>query len=485
MTGLGLWFPIFCAGALFDVQTVPIAHPEDRCFVTRIEDTGGADLLVLGAEELHVYPHTSPEAAFSIPLLPGTSALDIADIDGDGYAEVVTVCGEELVCYGLFPASRRKPEKMFSMKTQLARPQGQPFLHVLVIWHDGVPTLALPGEDTFELRTMGGEPLKQYPIGLDAPRHAAYGRPFTSTSVFPPQAGPPEALELRINRVMAYDPALPPELRVSKTSALPLRQGTPRQLRDAAELAPESWPWFPLHTTAESRDRVLYAISGSGYGDTLLRIQRPATPAPAAPATWTGPERRYPGLLILAEDEMPDFNGDGFVDLLLWSAPEPVPTVEALSRAITGGTWPVRVAAHLFVSEKNRYAPQAAAAVTLRVPIAWFMAAVGGTPLRHVVLRDFNGDGLTDFGCCPKANEFAAWHSTAQGWSAAPDFQYTLDDPVQRVEFRADLDASGRTSLGLRTGKSLHLLRADERAPRPSPPTPLAPAVTSTAKPKP
>jgi len=310
---------LWCAGALFEVQPIALGHGDAQCFLGQADPGGAADLFVLDGLAMTVYPDAEAAGAYTVTLLPGTSAVDIADTDGDGMGEAVTVCGERIVRYELGPNSAGEPEELFEWATQLSDTPGAPFPHVLVVQRGETPLLALPCEATFELRTLTGQVVERHDIGADAPRPVTYGRPFSAWVSEPPQVGPPGSLEVRVSRVLAFEPALPDDLLPIAIQGPMYRRGTARQVRDAAELEPAAWPWFALRRDGTTQQRVLYALSGGPRPDTVVRVRGPAKGAVVGEGeTQVGPKRRYPGILLTPEGDQPDFNKDGYVDLVLW-----------------------------------------------------------------------------------------------------------------------------------------------------------------------
>lgn len=451
---------VLSAGSLFEVQTFPLENPDAYCFIAETDDDDpAASLLILDGFILRIYKNAREGQPRIIELPSTATAIDIADLDGDGMHDVIIVCHEKILRYDL-AEPEAVPTTLFRLSAPLSLSSTRPFPFVIVIKRDGVPLLALPAENTFELRAINGDLAASYPIGSNAPRHAAYGRPFTAFNIDPPQAGPPGGLEMRITRMLAYIPDLPEDILPVDTPLPFYRRGTPSQTHNAAKLEAEGWPWFPLKRDGTRAAKVLYALDSPESAQTLIRIQEPAPGAEGLRAeVRTGPERRYPGMLLFPENALPDFNNDGFVDLVLWTAPEPAPTVGALTRAALSGVWPIRVTVHLFDSQTRRYAPSPVSRIEMNVPVSWFLS-VSGAPLRHIVFSDFDGDGRTGFGCSPSPDLFSVWRFGEKGFGAKPDFQYRFDEPVQRLEFQAVLDGTGRTSLGLRTDTALYVLIA-------------------------
>lgn len=453
----------FCLGALFDVQSIPLDHPNTRTFLAQADADSTADVFVLAGHTLIAYSSAESNAPLVVQLADNTSVFDVADIDGDRRNEVIAVCGERIVRYALAPANQvSPPQDLFSLHTQLSVAVPEPSPFVLVLQHDGKPVIALPCENTFELRSPEGTLLVSYPIGEDAMRRVSYGSPFLVSPSYPPHIGKLDALEFAVSRSMEFVPELPADLAPVEITHTARRRGTWSQTRDAIDQEEDAWPWFPLQPEGPSDRRALYAFAPPDYRTTAIRIREFKSPYAAVrnKDLHVGPERRYPGNLIALEGDLPDFNHDGWIDLLLWSAPEPGMSVDAITRAITSSAWPVRLTTHLFVPEENRFAPTPSAHFECTIPILWFLTPDLAGPLRNIVLRDFNGDGRTDLGCCVAPNRFCVWLYGENGFNAEPDFAQTFPDAITGVDFRACLDGQGRTSLGLRASRTLYVLRA-------------------------
>ncbi len=461
MTALIAFAWIASGAALFDVQTYPYSDAGAVCFVAEMGGDREAELFVLDGQRLTVYMNGLAEEGRSIEFGAGTSAVDIADISGDGLSDVIAIRGEQVLKYGMEKGAWTEPVELFRLETIFSHGIHRPFLHVLVLKRAGTALLGLPREETFELHGADGRLLESYPIGMDAPHHVAYGRPFSCVSVDPPQLGPPEALEFRVTRILAFKPSLPADLLPVEMQGPTYRRATPRQARDAESLAPEAWPWFPLRKSGDEYSRVLYALSGEGMGDTLLRVQQPGAGKSSGTEkqVQTGPPRRYPGVLMITGADLPDFNGDGYVDAILWKSKEPTPTIESLSRAVMGETWPVWISTHLFSPDKGRYSAEASSRIVLNVPVGWLLGAGMEGPARLGVLRDFNGDGTTDFGCLSRPNTFSAWSYGPKGFTETPQFERAFPEVLTAVDVRADLSGQGRTSLVLRGAKHFYLLK--------------------------
>jgi len=448
----------FAATPVFDVHSFPVSGPDAIAFLAQADSDTTADLFVVDEGKVSVYPSALQYVPMLVPLPPETSAIDVADVDGDGQGEIVAICRDRILLCPI-PMIGKKPEArtLFTLHTLLSDVRRTPFPMVLVAHRDKQVLLILPCETSLEVRALDGTAVASYPTGPDAPRRVSFGRPFETWSHEPPQLGSKSSLDVEVSRVLDYEPDLPSDLLPIETGPPAYRRGTPAQARDAAHEDAASWPWFPLSHGGEGGARVLYAESDAG--DTLIRIAPPPEPQAPREAMRLGPARQYPGLPIVIEDETPDFNGDGATDLLLWKTPAPSVSVDAMTQAITNEGWPVRITGHLYSTEKKSYEARPFARIERRIPISWFLNMDGGSPLRHCVLRDFDGDGKTDLAFAGDERTLWVWVSRI-GIQGEPAQIVTLPEPITGVEFREDVDGKGRTSLGIRTARGIHMLHA-------------------------
>jgi hypothetical protein len=334
---------------------------------------------------------------------------------------------------------------------------------VLVVVRGGRPLITLPAGESLELRSPSGELVESHPIGLDAAHRVSFGQPFSALPVQFPRQGSPGALELRIIRTAAFVPNLPEGLVPLDPAGAPQFGGSVTQAAVAAHSdLPESWPWFRLHLSGEQDDeRVFFAYNPDGARETLVRVRRALPPVKGAGRDLKlSGVQRYPGLAVPCSTTVPDFNGDGYADLLLWNATAPAPTVGALTRALTEGYWSVRLTVHLFVPASGRYSPVPFVVIPLQVPVAWFLADPGSPPVRHLVLDEFNGNDRTDLVCATAPDKLAVWVAVPSGIRPDPHQEIVLPGPVQHVELRGDLDGDGRTSLVLSGTNAFYVLRA-------------------------
>ncbi|MBL7645838.1 MAG: VCBS repeat-containing protein [Candidatus Hydrogenedentes bacterium] len=453
---------LLAGGALLQVQMLPWTPEKSACFTTDVNLDGRAEICILQEQLLHIYGRRSTEPLYSIALPARTTAIDIADVDNDGVADLIALRGEDVLRYALSGSGAPEPEVLFTQQSQFSRADGYPFPAVLIVDRGDGPLIALPTEEALEVRKLSGELVNSYPIGVNAPYHVSIGKPFSYWVNQHAQSGPADALEFRVNRLASFKPLLPDDaFPIDVAGRPPQRLGLSRQQWEADAHRPESWPWFSIAHTATEEVRGLYRQSESEPDATSIRVR--TLPSKNNPETAAGevlgPSRLYPGSLVLHAEAFPDFNGDGFSDIMLWKAPRPGLSADGLSRALTSSRWPLNITTHVYLPEKKRFSPRPQTLISMEIPVAWFMAPSPQGPLQALVLRDFNGDGRTDFGCLTAEDTFTAWQAEGEGLAAKAAIEERFPSRVDEVMFETDLDGQGTTSIALRCGEQLAILR--------------------------
>lgn len=453
---------LLVGGALLDVQMLPWTPEKSACFTADVNLDGRAEICILQEQLLHIYGRRAETPLYSIALPPRTTAIDIADVDNDQVADLIALRGEDVLRYALTGGGAPEPEVLFTQQSQFSRADGYPFPAVLIVDRGDGPLIALPTEEALEVRTLDGKLVNSYPIGINAPYHVSIGKPFSYWVNQHAQSGPAGALEFRVNRLASFKPLLPDDaFPIDVAGRPPQRLGLSRQQWEADEHRPETWPWFSVAHTATEELRGLYRQSESDPDSTMIRVRTIPSDSERG-GTYgevLGPSRLYPGSLVLHAEAFPDFNGDGFSDIMLWKAPRPGLSADGLSRALTSNHWALNITTHVYLPEKRRFSPQPQTLISIEIPIAWFMAPTPQGPLQALVLRDFNGDGRTDFGCLTAEDTFSAWQAGKSGLEAEPAFDEQFPARVDEVMFETDLDGQGTTSIALRCGSQLAVLR--------------------------
>lgn len=443
--------------ASFDVRSVPIAGPDMYALLAQADADPQPELVLVSGRALTVvFDPDSDETATCI-FEPGTTVFDISDTDGDGIAELYSVAGDRIYRRLLEPGLRDlESTLLFTRKTWLARADGHPKPYVLVTTWEDRPALALPDSEGLDLVGLDGSELTRFPT---LPPPARDGR-WTAGRVAPVQAGPPSALEFRFSATFEAEVDLgerPDDLTVAPT----FRRATPIQAREASALAPEEWPWFSLAPLKSPDDRVSYALADQARGETFIRFRRAETrdvPDKGHPFYFT-PRRRYPGTLVIPPSVPPDFNGDGFADLVMWSSPRPGISTDSLLRAAQSREWPVRLTMHTYSQLRDIYPGRSTTSIELRLPLAWSLLPEAGMPIRHLVLNDLNGDGLTDLGVATGRRRYAVWLSRIPGeFSREPDYTTELPEDIEEIALVTSAETDRSSIIVLRGHRAAYLL---------------------------
>ena len=443
------------ASTLGMVRVVPL-EADTTVFLADATGNGVADICLLTRYTLHIYDGAIPDAEpVVIEFAEGTSAFDIADLDGDGVPELIAVQDDALVRYSLRPG--RQPSVMFERPNRLARTAAEPYPYVLVVEKEDAALIALPGSDTFDLLTIAGEVVRSFPIGEDAPQRVEFGQPFRTWTTTEPQLGPADGLEGFASHIVAFEPDLPADL-VPIAREGQLYEG-PRVPRPDTGGTGQTWPAFRIGATEVHELRARFALASSERAETLIRVERRlldeggrSLPTSDGP----GPERRYPGTILLSPTP-PDFSGNGHADLLLWDAPLPGRSVGALSDALASAEWPVRVRVHAFDPSRRRFDARASTAISFGIPVEWFLFPGEIGPIRLHTAADFDGDGRADFGCQNAPRQFTIWKSSLEFRGDMARVIHT-EEPIERVEFATALGERRAATLALRTASALYIL---------------------------
>lgn len=461
MTGCVLAMGCAALGALFQIQSVPWTSGKSTCFPADTELDGRADVFVLEDYRLRVYGALEREPKIDLTLPTGSGPLDIADIDHNGVPDLVTVCGGQVLAIPLHGDEAAQPRVLFTLESEFSHTSPRPFPSVLVVDRDLAPRIALPRTGALEIRDLQGELKESYPIDVASHGPLSIGRPFSYWSGQHAQLGPPDLLEFRVSSLVSYNPLQPAQGMPAELELPSARLGTPRQLRESEQIPPDQWPWFTVGVSGETAYRALYAAAEAREATAIIRIRSVAPGGLDAEegAVEIGPARNFPGNLIVKENSLPDFDGDGYVDLMLWKPLQPGLTADGVARAVTDRSWPIRITTHLFMPDKGRYSPRPSGHFTIDVPLAWWFSPSPRGPLKEIILRDFNGDGLTDFGCFTRDDTLAVWTSDAGSFSEAPNYTHTFEEPMDGVVLEADLDGLGGTTIAVACTSALHIFR--------------------------
>ncbi|MCC6154256.1 MAG: hypothetical protein IT367_10885 [Candidatus Hydrogenedentes bacterium] len=446
---------VACSG-IFELHSIPLnADATQRgpslalVFFANADKDDATDLFVLEGNVLSVHTHRGEVRQTTFPA--GVSIFDVVDLDADGVYEIVAVQGKSIIRLPIaLQGEAANAVKLFDAESLYSSTLDGPVPRVLVIEHMGSPAIALPTFTAIQYRRVDGSLVSETPHDKKESFTHGQRREFGDTS---------SALELGYTGFMTFETFAgdqPP----AKGSLYYYAESSYRsslELRNAASEVPNNWPWFTVHNKQGLVTRAYCAVDESLM--TLVRTCDVQMDKNGFPETVPspGPARRYPGALVTSPSDFPDFNGDGYKDLLLWTAPTPGISVDALLRAVVGRNWPITLAAHMYSPSKGRFEPEAESTLMFRIPVTWFLE--GPSPLRNPVFADFNGDKKTDLAMCTEENEYGIWYYT-DDFSAIPDEKYTFKENITDIELTADVAGNGKTSIVLRSDRYVYALYA-------------------------
>ncbi len=149
----------------FHIVPVPIKHPDAQVFAAQIKIGAPARVWVLDGNKIRIYPTNTNAEPITINLPEESSALDIADIDGDGLNEIIVIDGNRILKIAVQNnAQEKEPEVLFALETALADGASKPYLHVLAVPYQNQTVLALPRNNQFELRSIKGDLIDSFPM---------------------------------------------------------------------------------------------------------------------------------------------------------------------------------------------------------------------------------------------------------------------------------------------------------------------------------
>jgi hypothetical protein len=466
---MSAWLAIafFIATPFLEVRQFPAHERGASYFMAPLSREGAPGLFCLQGGNVHVYSLEEGGAPRIFVLPEGTTAVDAFDLNGDGAVEIIVIAGRRVmrmvVAAGSSPAGvPAEPQELFRASSQFAEAESQPFLHVLgVIWQ-GQRVLGIPDEESYTLYGARGEIVATWPIGSETRPQTAMGRPFAASVAAVSTMGPPGALEMRLRREIAIQPALPEALPIAPPVVIGKTTAPAAYVNEGENYL--YWPAFGLATTETAtgqpeelrRAQVLHAFDMARGPRTVVRLQTPGRTGDSG-AYRVEPEMHYPGLRVGAEFSAPDFNRDGLADLLLWRDAGPVSATSRLSKSLVTGTRTIRMAAHSFDPKRRRFSPEPDSHFSVEVPAGWAAGGSHTPPLRHVLVADINGDGATDFAMATGEAAYAVWLYGEEGFGGAPDWHHTFSAPLEELLFHGKFGGNGE-GFALRTRDYVYTL---------------------------
>ncbi len=426
---------------------IPLS-PEADVFLIDADLDGTGDVAVLDGFELTVYPTGNRANPIALTLPPDARAMDIVPDPETGKMVVLAVCGGEVRLFRLADGNEAG-QTLFEHTSYLSEGE-QPYRQVLVFAREGESLFFLPETDAIELRTWSGELRERI-----EPERDEGAQRFEELTGFPDSTlslGSATSLQFWIKRRVGNEPAF---IRDQPTEDPgPQRHSWSFTAIDEfndLDAPPIDWPWFALRGDIEEPPRVRCAIRLQPP-ETYVRLD---TIRSDSAKGGIGPARKFPGMLTRLNAELPDFNGDGYTDLLLWNTKRPSVSPATLARMALEQDWPVRLTAHLFDPETNRYTAKPFASISVRAAWDLLLNQAYGSPLDHTVVRDIDADGRTDIAFTVDDRTYVRWMMHADGPSVE---EIRMDEPIVEVSFQEALDSTARITIGLRTASKLYVI---------------------------
>lgn len=473
MNAILIWASLFCAAPVFEPVAIPLPNGTSSIFLARADEDEAADVFLLQGRRMTIRLDAGGERRVSLP--EGVGAFDVADLDADGRSEILGIRGNEVIEIDTLTSAgaEEPPRVLFKAESLYSAPSPDPFPQVMVTTFNLQLCVVLPVSGALRAYSIEGTLLEEFAVPAADSGQPALREGVDVVSLTRPGTAPSGETWLKCYQTIEMAPNLPAELAPppashfttwSKSHEAAAPEGE-EPLPAGMETGEYAGSWHCTSLQEDPAKMRMLLCRPDDAGNTLVFLHD--IPLISGELNWAeskrSPIRKYPGrILTEGFDPLPsynqkaDFNGDGFVDLVLADAPRPGTSVDSLVRTVLGRTWPLRLTVHLFVPEKERFDPKPFGVIDCKIPVTWFF---GLQPLRNVCIADFDGDKTTDLGFSSEESEFQVWLA-ADGFGNQPDWSYKFPGPIESIETAADIAGNGRMSLLLRCERTLFLLRA-------------------------
>jgi len=412
-------------------------------FLVDIDLDGSGDVAVLDGFKLTIFPTADREHSLTLTLPANARALDITPHPGTGEIAVIAVCGSEIRQFSF--GGNANGDRLFEHHSYLSGSDG-PYRYVMVFERNGESLFFLPSVDAIELRTWSGE-LRERIEPETADRFeevAGYSRNRATI-------GSAESLEFFIHRSVGNELAFIEKQWEDVTGLRTYSHSMALSEFHELNSPGDRWPWFALQSDDEESTRVRCAVR-LHPSETHIRMDSTLSDPVVG---GIGPARRYPGMVTKLNAQLPDFNGDGYTDLLLWNTDRPSVSPATIARMTFQKDWPIRLTVHLFDPKSGRYTAKPHTSLSVRAGWNMLLQQKYGSPLYHYVVNDLDADGRTDVAFTADSQTYVRWMMDDRGAHAET---FRLAKPIERVSFQQPLDDTGRVTIGLRTENKLYVL---------------------------
>jgi hypothetical protein len=440
--------------AEFNVQQYSAESENATLYILPSIVSSAPDIVILDDTALTLHRSNSASKTLSHTIPNNTLFFDLIDTDKNGVPELFVLTPDEIRHY---PASNNQTTvQLFPITPSLPWSVKQPFLHPLIFPYNDTHLVAIPDRENFILKNLDGKKISSLPK-LISDTHSLFSIPIE-----PNQLAPQGAFEFRIDSLLSTLVSVPQELR-SKTPKRSFTTVTPRQLRDSEQLEFNQWPSFPLEPDSDTPTKVVYASYPPEHINTVIRIKRKLprnTPTTAEPYRYSS-KRIYPGMIGISEAGLPDFNNDGFNDLLLWKIPMPGQSVSSLINSVQAQTWPLEISIHLYNQSKGIYEARPTARIKLTVALQYILTRQNQSPLHNLSFEDLNGDGNSDIVFSPRPNQISAWLFD-DSLNNTPDYTSEFSDEVTLITIHRTNTRNHINSVLLRGKRSIYRVSLSE-----------------------
>jgi hypothetical protein len=416
------------------------------------------DIVILDETTLTVYRGSlqSPTISHTIP--PNTLLFDLFDTNDDDVPELFILTPDEIRHYPF--ANNQTTVQLFPILPPLPWIVEQPFLHPLVFHFNGAHLVAVPYQDNITLKNFDGKTVSTLPK-IRSDLHSLFSIP-----IVPNQLASKGAFEFRVDTLLTTPVTVPQELRLAQAST-PFASVTPRQLRDSEQLELDLWPSFPLTPSPDDSLKVIYASHAPEYIHTVIRIKKKLPrniPSTTEPYRFS-PKRIYPGTIGISESGFPDFNNDGFHDLLLWKIPIPGHSLGSLINSIRAQTWPIEISTHLYNPEKGLYEARPDSRIKTTIALQYILTRQNRSPLNNLTFPDLNNDGNSDIVFSSRPDQLDVWMYRRK-LPDSPDYTAQFDGPVSLITINRPETPGQSRSILLRGKRSIYRVNLAEEAQR-------------------